>query len=176
MKNQAWKLGAPIIVALVSILATGVTSAVNRAVSAPDDNAKAVSEVLQQEAAAFEKGDVEALNKLWANDEWVSVFESGGADIGWANYRDHHLIPEMKELKNTKHTLSDIRVRVAGKTAWATFKYSLSGDLKERHIDVNGLGTAVLEERSGRWLIVHRHTSARRRAPAPTPAASPATN
>jgi len=145
-------------------------------VSANDDNEKAVRKVLEQEAAAFEKGDVEALNKFWAKDEWVSVFESGGADIGWANYRDHHLIPEMKELKNTKHTLSDIRVHVAGKTAWATFKYSLAGDLKERRIDVNGLGTAVLEERNGRWLIVHRHTSARRRAPTPTPAASPAKN
>ncbi len=176
MKNQTSKLGTPVIIALVAILATGVTSAIHQAVSAHDDNAKAVSEVLQQEAAAFEKGDIEALNKFWANDEWVSVFESGGADIGWANYRDHHLIPEMKELKNTKHTLSDIRVRVAGKTAWATFKYLLAGDLKERHIDVNGLGTAILEERNGQWLIVHRHTSARRRAPAATPTANPAKN
>jgi len=127
MKNQTRKLGTPIIVVLVAILATVMTSALHQAVTAQDDSAKAVGEVLQQEAAAFEKGDVEALNKLWANDEWVSVFESGGADIGWANYRDHHLIPEMKELKNTKHTLSDIKVRVAGKTAWATFKYSLAG-------------------------------------------------
>jgi len=174
MQNQNRKLRTPIIVVLFVVLATGATLALRQVVSAHDDNEKAVREVLEQEAAAFAKGDVPALNKFWANDEWVSVFESGGADIGWANYRDHHLIPEMKELKNTKHTLSDIKVRVAGKTAWATFKYSLSGDLKERHIDVNGIGTAVLEERNGRWLIVHRHTSARRRAPAPTPAASPA--
>ncbi len=175
MKNRIKSFDTRIIV-LVLALATGAIFAVRQAVSANDDNEKAVRKVLEQEAAAFEKGDVEALNKFWANDEWVSVFESGGADIGWANYRDHHLIPEMKELKNTKHTLSDIRVRVAGKTAWATFKYSLAGDLKERRIDVNGLGTAVLEERNGRWLIVHRHTSARRRAPVPVPAASPAKN
>ena len=176
MQNQNRKLGTPIVVVLVVTLATVMASGLHRTVGANEDNEKAVIEVLQQEAAAFEKGDVEALNKFWANDEWVSVFESGGADIGWANYRDHHLIPEMKELKNTKHTLSDIRVRVAGKTAWATFKYALAGDIKDRHIDVNGLGTAVLEERSGRWLIVHRHTSARRRAPAATPAASPVRN
>ncbi len=91
MQKQTRKLGTPIIVALVVILATGVTVALNRAVSAHDDNEKAVRDVLEQEAVAFEKGDVEALNKMWANDEWVSVFESGGADIGWANYRDHHL-------------------------------------------------------------------------------------
>ncbi len=174
MQTQIKRNNSRIIVVLALMLATGATFALRQSARAHDDNEKAVREVLEQEAAAFEKGDIAALNKFWANDEWVSVFESGGADIGWANYRDHHLIPEMKELKNTKHTLSDIKVRVAGKTAWATFKYSLSGDLKERHIDVNGIGTAVLEERNGRWLIVHRHTSARRRAPAPTPAASPA--
>jgi ketosteroid isomerase-like protein len=174
MQNRIKKVDGRIIVilALALALALAATSASRQVSSAHADDEKAVRDVLQQEAAAFEKGDVEALNKFWANDEWVSVFESGGADIGWANYRDHHLVPEMKELKNTKHTLSDIRVRVAGKTAWATFRYALAGDIKDRHIDVNGLGTAILEERNGRWLIVHRHTSARRRAPA-TPAASP---
>lgn len=176
MQNGTKKVDIRIAVVLAMVLGVGLTAALARTASPDDASEKAVIEVLQQEAAAFEKGDVEALNEFWANDEWVSVFESGGADIGWANYRDHHLAPEMKELKNTKHTLSDIRVRVAGKTAWATFKYALSGDIKERHIDVNGLGTAVLEERNGRWLIVHRHTSARRRAPAPAPAASPAKN
>ena len=176
MKKRTKKLEIRVAVVAAVVLGLVATVAFRITASAQGDNEKAVIEVLQQEAAAFEKGDVEALNKFWANDEWVSVFESGGADIGWANYRDHHLIPEMKELKNTKHTLSDIRVRVAGKTAWATFKYALAGDLKDRHIDVNGLGTAVLEERNGRWLIVHRHTSARRRAPAPTPTPSPAKN
>lgn len=172
MQNGVRRYKGRIIVVVALLLATVASFAVRQSAVAEGDNGQAVREVLEQEAAAFEKGDVAALNKFWANDEWVSVFESGGADIGWANYRDHHLIPEMKELKNTRHTLSDIRVRVAGKTAWATFKYALAGDLKDRHIDVNGLGTAILEERNGNWLLVHRHTSARRRAPA-TPAAGP---
>jgi ketosteroid isomerase-like protein len=68
---------------------------------------------------------------------------------------------------------SDIKVKISGATAWATYKYALTGDIKERHIDVKGLGTAVLEERRGRWQIVHTHTSAPRRAPAATPGAVP---
>jgi len=36
---------------------------------------------------------------------------------------------------------------------------------KMRHVDGGGLGTAVLEERNGRWRIVHWHSSAPRRAP-----------
>jgi len=109
---------------------------------------------------------------VWANDESVTVFESGHANYGWTDYRDHHLMPEMKEMKNTKYTLSDIKVKTAGTTAWATFKYAISADIGTRHVDSGGLGTAVLEKRDGRWQIVHWHSSAPRRAPAPasTPA------
>lgn len=136
------------------------------------DHEKSVREVLMQSAAAFEKGDMAALEKLWANDESVTVFESGHANYGWADYRDRHLGPEMKEMKNTKYTLSDIKVKVSGNTAWATFKYAISADVGTRHVDGAGLGTAVLEKSGNDWKIVHWHSSAPRRAPA-APAAKP---
>ena len=66
-------------------------------------------------------------------------------------------------------SFTDIKVRLAGNTAWATFKYAISADLKERHVEGNSLATAVLEKRDGRWLIVHWHSSSPRRAPAPNP-------
>ena len=50
MEKQTRKLGTPIIVALVVILATGVTVALHRVVSAHDDNEKAVRDVLEQES------------------------------------------------------------------------------------------------------------------------------
>ena len=136
-----------------------------------DDEAAARTALLQS-ATAFEKNDLAALNKLWANDEALTVFESGHANYGWTDYRDNHLAPEMREMKNTKYTLSDIKLHMASKTAWATFKYAISADIKDRHVDGGGLGTAVLEERDGRWQIVHWHSSAPRRQPAaaPTPA------
>ncbi|HEX6730940.1 MAG TPA: nuclear transport factor 2 family protein [Pyrinomonadaceae bacterium] len=133
----------------------------------------AVREVLSRSASAFEKGDMAALEKLWANDESVTVFESGHANYGWADYRDKHLGPEMKEMKNTKYTLSDIKVKVSGNTAWATFKYAISADIGTRHVDGAGLGTAVLEKRGDDWKIVHWHSSAPRRAPGPAPTPKP---
>jgi len=146
----------------------------NRAtiVAANSDDEAAARAALLQSATAFEKNDIAALNKLWANDEALTVFESGHANYGWTDYRDHHLVPEMREMKNTKYTLSDIKLHMAGKTAWATFKYAISADLKDRHVDGGGLGTAVLEERDGQWQILHWHSSAPRRQPAsaPTPA------
>lgn len=128
-----------------------------------------VAAVLLRNAEGFETGDLAMLDTLWANDENVTVFESGYANYGWADYRDHHLKPEIDEMKNVKYQLTDIKTRVSGNTAWATFKYALSADLKERHVDANGLGTAVLEKRGNDWRIVHWHTSAPRRAPAAPP-------
>ena len=133
------------------------------------NNEAAVRDVLLSSASSFEKNDVATATKVWANDESLTVFESGHANYGWADYRDHHLVPEMGEMKNTKYAFSDIKIHLAGKTAWATFKYTISADVtdtgKIRHVDGGGLGTAVLEERNGRWQIVHWHSSAPRRAP-----------
>lgn len=156
---------------LIALIAAATAS--GAAVSqAAHDPAEHIRDVLLQSAKAFASGDMAALEKTWANDESVTVFESGHANYGWADYRDNHLGPEMKEMKNTRYELTDIRVKVSGNTAWATFKYSISADIGTRHVDSGGLGTAVLEKRGQDWKIVHWHSSAPRR-PA-TPAASPA--
>ena len=156
----------------VSGLVIGLSFSV---IQGSQDPAEQIRTVLIQNAAAFERGDMAAVEKAWANDESVTVFESGHANYGWVDYRDKHLGPEMKEMKNTKYTLSDIKVKVSGDTAWATFKYAISADIGTRHVDGSGLGTAILEKRGQDWKIVHWHSSAPRRAPsaAPSPVAKP---
>ena len=165
------------IVLLIALTAAGVVfSFVHaRATIAQGRDEAAVRDVLLRSAASFEKNDTAEATKVWVNDESLTVFESGHANYGWADYRDHHLFPEMGEMKNTKYAFSDMKIHLAGKTAWATFKYTISADMmsngQQRHVDGGGLGTAVLEQREGQWRIVHWHSSAPRRAPAP--AASP---
>lgn len=168
------KFNTRIIIIMITLaLAAGATLSFRTTATARTDDEAAVRLALTQSATGFERGDLAMLNGVYANDESVTIFESGHANYGWTDYRDHHLVPEMKEFKNTKYTLSDIKVKIAANTAWATYKYALTGDVKERHIDVNGLGTAVLEKRGGNWLIVHSHTSAPRRNPAATPTPKP---
>ena len=158
--------------ALAVVIGAGVIAiSFNEGVSAQTDEVKAVTDVMTREALAVEQGDLAALDKIWANSEDVTVFESGHANYGWNDYRNTHLAPELKEFKNTKYSFSDMKVKVDGKTAWATFKYSLAAEMGTRKIESGGLGTAVLEKREGKWRIVHWHSSAPRRAPAP--AASP---
>jgi len=132
-------------------------------------NDEGVRNLLMRYAAAIERADMEAIGKLWSNDESVTVIENGHANYGWADYRDNHLGPELKEMKNVKYALSDIRVNTSGHLAWATFKYSITADFKERHIEGGGLGTAVLQHSANGWQIVHWHTSSLRRPPAAKP-------
>src|SRR5262245_19123274 len=145
--------------------------------SAQSNEEAAVRDVLMKSAASFEKNDMAAATQVWANDESLTVFESGHANYGWADYRDHHLGPEMKEMQNTKYSFSDLKIHLAGNTAWVTMKYSIAAVVGEagrtRHVEGAGLATAVLEKRQGQWRIVHWHSSAPRRAPAATPTPSP---
>ncbi|MBK7934479.1 MAG: nuclear transport factor 2 family protein [Acidobacteria bacterium] len=155
----------------VLIGAGAIAFSLNETVSAQTDEVKAVTDVMTREALAIEQGDLAALDKIWANSDDVTVFESGHANYGWTDYRNTHLAPELKEFKNTKYSFSDMKIKVDGKTAWATFKYSLASEMGTRKVESGGLGTVVLEKREGKWRIVHWHSSAPRRAPAP--AASP---
>ncbi len=138
-------------------------------VSAQTKDIKAVTDVLNREAAAVEKGDLATLDKLWVNDSSVTVFESGYANYGWDDYRNHHLAPELKEFKNTKYAFSDLRIKTSGSLAFATLKYTISGDDNGKHFEGSGLATAVLEKGEGKWRIVHWHSSAPRRQPAQSP-------
>jgi ketosteroid isomerase-like protein len=158
---------------VLAMLAVSVGVVLTSAVSgdAVQNEEAAVRDVLLRSASSFAKNDIAEATKVWANDESLTIFESGHANYGWADYRDHHLVPEMGEMKNTKYEFSDIKIHLAGNTAWATLKYTISADVmdngKPRHVDGGGLGTAVLEKRDGQWRIVHWHSSAPRRAPVP---------
>ncbi len=166
--------GAPLAILAIAVT-TVVTIGYRQTAFGQSSNEAAVRDALLKSASSFEKNDLAAATQVWANDDSLTVFESGHANYGWVDYRDNHLGPEMREMKNTKYAFSDIKIHLAGKTAWATFKYAISADVtdngKQRHVDGAGLGTAVLEQRDGQWRIVHWHSSAPRRAPAP--AASP---
>jgi len=147
-----------------------ISLAMAQGVLAQTNDEAAVRDVLLRSASSFAKNDLAEAAKVWANDESLTIFESGHANYGWVDYRDNHLVPEMAEMKNTKYEFSDLKIHLTGKTAWATLKYTIAADVlengKSRLVDGGGLGTAILEKRDGQWRIVHWHSSAPRRAPA----------
>ncbi len=141
--------------------------------TAPTDAASEVRDVLLKNAAGFERGDLTAIEGLWAHGDDVTVFENGRANYGWTDFREHHLKPELAHVNNLRYQLSDIKTSVSGTTAWATFKFSMSSQSEAGTRERNGVGTAVLEKRADGWKIVHWHSSTPRTNPPPASTAKP---
>ena len=119
--------------------------------------------VIEALAAHSQAKNVAALDTLYAPDAWVRIIEGAGVNNGWVDYRDHHLGPELSEMQNFRYRYYDIEPQVRGDVAWAAFRYELIADTPQGHVEVDGRGTAILEQRGGRWLVVQTHTSGRRR-------------
>jgi ketosteroid isomerase-like protein len=142
--------------------------------AAPSSADAAVVRTLAASADAFERGDLAAASKVWSHSEHLTVFEGGHVNYGWADYRDNHLGPEMKELHDVRYRLGDVVPHVIGATAWATFTYAISGTAAGgRTFAGTGIGTAVLQREDGAWRIVHWHTTSTPKAGVPSPSPSP---
>lgn len=113
---------------------------------------------------AAERVDLAALDTLYAGDS-LTIIDGAGINRTWADYRDHHLVPEMKEFEDLQYRPSEIEPHVTGDVAWAIFRYTLRADVNGRQADVVGRGTTILERRGARWVVRHTHTSGRARRP-----------
>jgi ketosteroid isomerase-like protein len=119
--------------------------------------------------AAFNAKDLEKLATFYHPD--VTIYEGGGINNGWVDYRDRHLGPELKAFENLQFGHSNMKVTVlpGGQSAYATSEYSIKAKMGERDLDSRGLETLVLvKSADGNWKIRHSHTSSR---PARRPAA-----
>lgn len=130
----------------------------------PNAEVAAVIRAIQQLFAAAERGDLAALDSIYAGDSLL-VLEGAGLNRGWTDYRDNHLAPELKEFQNFRYRPFEIEARVEGSLAWATFRYALAADLPDRKVDVVGRGTAILERKGNRWIVRLTHTAGRARRP-----------
>ena len=141
--------------------------------SAPRNDEARATAVLRALFAAAERNDLKALDTLYAGDS-LTVVEGAGINRGWSDYRDHHLAPELKEMKNFYYRPEDIEMHVSGNLAWAIFRYNLKGEMGARALDNVGRGTAILERRgtdaAARWIVRHTQTSSRARRPSDPPA------
>ena len=99
----------------------------------------------------------------------VTVYEGGGINNGWTDYRDRHLGPELKSFQNLQFSHSNVMAHVlaGGRSAYMTATYALKARVGGRDIDAGGLATYVLiRSGDGSWKIHHSHTSSRPPRPA----------
>jgi ketosteroid isomerase-like protein len=145
--------------AVLVIPAAGVASA--RQSSASSD-AAAIEAWLKGYEAAFNAKDLAKLATFYDPD--VTIYEGGGINNGWVDYRDRHLGPELNAFENLQFGHREIRVSplAGGQSAYVTSRYTLKAKMKERDIDAEGLATYVLVKGTdGNWKIRHSHTSSR---------------
>lgn len=148
---------------LVLVTAMSLVAAV---APAADDVAE-IRSFLQAYDRAFVAKDLAALAVFY--HPGVTIFEGGGINRGWVDYRDHHLGPELKEFEGLEFGHKDVTPNVlqSGRTAYVTAEYFLKARMQGREIDATGIATMVLvREEKGVWKIRHSHTSSRRRPPA----------
>ena len=149
---------------VASLFAAGSLQAQADRAASPSDGAEVtrVAATLRALFTASERSDLAALDSLYAGDS-LTIFEGTGVNRGWTDYRDHHLGPELKEMKNLQYRPSELEVHVAGSMAWVLFRYALKADVNGRAAGLVGLGTAILERRGATWVVRHMQTSGRAR-------------
>jgi ketosteroid isomerase-like protein len=135
-------------------------------VGAQSNDVATIEAWLKAYDAAFNAKDLDKLATFYHPD--VTIYEGGGINNGWIDYRDHHLAPELKSFENLEFGHSNMKVTVlsGGQSAYATSEYAIKAKMGDRQLDSGGLETLVLvKSADGTWKIRHSHTSSRARRP-----------
>lgn len=98
----------------------------------------AIERTLEAFAAFSVAKNLAAMDPLWAHDDWVHIIEGAGVNHGWADYRDHHLGPELERFENFDYRFFAIEPQVRNDVAWTPFRYELELDTPTGHIEVEG--------------------------------------
>ncbi|MBN8645852.1 MAG: hypothetical protein J0L61_11510 [Planctomycetes bacterium] len=94
-----------------------LTKAAPEAVAAINAASSPALKVARDYLTACGKADVEALNALFLDKGRATVSENAGDEGTWETYRDHHLLPELKEMPGFVMTIAKEDVQTFGTTS-----------------------------------------------------------
>ena len=114
--------------------------------------------------AALEAKDLAAAGALYAAQS--SIFEGGGEEGTWQAYREHHLGPEIGDIKTfriTRGTPEQV-LSADGSMAFVTMPMEYRIELADGTVvDSKGAATFVLVRENDRYHIRHLHWSSRKK-------------
>lgn len=125
-----------------------------------------ILQVLADYRAAMEARSVEKLAAVM--DPELLVLEGVHKNVGWADYRDNHIRPEMAEWKEFK--VSDpklLEVALDGDLAYAVQEATYSLVMADKTVVLAGAETFVLKKGQSGWKIKHLHFSGKKKEPPP---------
>ncbi len=123
--------------------------------------AKSVEAVMENYSKQITAKDLEAMEAyVFTDAEDFTIFEGKGTNIGWADYRDNHLAPELadEDLVFTKYDFINFKTFVDGNVAAITFSIDAAYNYKGKEASHMGHGTAILKKVDGKWKITHMQT------------------
>lgn len=117
-----------------------------------DNPEAAVRAAIQQFEDGLNKRDLSKIEAVVAED--LVVLENGHRNDGWADFRDNHLVPEMKEPAAPSKT-EVIRVKATPEMAWGYTRTEMPVTRKSGEKATLLLwSTYIVEKRAGKWKIV----------------------
>ncbi len=129
-----------------------------------------VEGTLSRYRAAFEARSTEKLAEVVDKD--LLVLEGTAKNVGWADYRDSHIGPEMKEWESLSYA-DPVAVdwQIEGDLGWAAVQSTVTIVSGGKPMTIDAAETFVLRRSAGRWLIRHIHWSGKRRPESKPPEA-----
>ena len=114
-----------------------------------------IQEVLAQQAAAWNRGDIDAfMEHYWKSDE-LTFSSSGQTTRGWKSTKENYQRRYPTREKMGQLTLSQLEIALLGDAAALVLgRWRL-----ERESPIGGNFSLVLRKLDGKWVIVHDHTS-----------------
>jgi len=152
MKRRPWAI------LLAAAVATGLPAA--RAQESP----KTPIETAAAYFAAMEASDLDAAGALFAADSLI--FETGGVEGTWREYRDHHIGPELDAIESFVISHAPPTERTSADRTMAFVAWPIEYTIKladGRTIESRGTVTFVLENHGHHYMIRHLHWSSRKR-------------
>ncbi|MBI2362392.1 MAG: nuclear transport factor 2 family protein [Elusimicrobia bacterium] len=121
-----------------------------------------VAKALAAYRAAFEARSTDKLAEVV--DPALLVLEGTGKNVGWADYRDNHIGPEMKEWESLSYADTVVLdAQAKGDSAWAVTQATVTIVSGGKPMTLDVAETFVLEKKDGAWRIRHLHWSGKRR-------------
>ncbi|MBL8765160.1 MAG: hypothetical protein JNM07_12915 [Phycisphaerae bacterium] len=144
----------------------------------PDATAPASNpavQVARSYMAACTKADAAALDALFLDKGRATISENAGDEGTWETYRDHHLLPELKEMPDFVMTVTKEDVQTYGTTSIVRQIGSFTApDPNHKELTKKYLAavTYIVVDDGGAQKIAHLHWSSRadKMADAPAPA------
>ena len=113
--------------------------------------------VVTQFHQAIQAGKKKEARSLLADD--VIIYEGGRVERSADEYANHHMLADMDYLADIDIEVLEHEVSVVGNIAYSMSRTKLTGKIKGKTINSEGMESMVLQKINNQWKIVHIHWS-----------------